>query len=120
MQGGIGLSSEEGGQETGDSVYCIMTQFLLVLHRLNSIYKQTQNSYTCWVSSVACCRRRPARAGLDGGTIKIWDAATGKLQRTLEGHGRRSTRSCVPADGGRLASGLDDGMVEIRGSVSAC
>jgi eukaryotic-like serine/threonine-protein kinase len=44
-------------------------------------------------------------------TVKVWDAATGQLTRTLKGH--TSGVVCVAFDGRRVVSGSEDGMIKV-------
>ena len=47
------------------------------------------------------------------GTVKIWDAVTGKDIRTLKGHDGAVFYACLSPDGTRIASGGDDKYVKI-------
>jgi WD40 repeat protein len=49
----------------------------------------------------------------DDGMIRLWDAATGKLQRTLRGHTKPVRVIAFDPDGKRLASGAEDGTVRM-------
>ncbi|HLZ31918.1 MAG TPA: ABC transporter substrate-binding protein [Chloroflexota bacterium] len=53
-----------------------------------------------------------ATAGSDR-TVRVWDAATGQLQRTLSGHTDRIVRAAFNADGTRLASASLDRTARI-------
>ena len=47
------------------------------------------------------------------GAIKLWDAASGKLLRTLEGHSKEVTSLAFSPDGARIASGSLDHTVKL-------
>jgi WD40 repeat protein len=49
----------------------------------------------------------------EDGTVKIWDAETGKCQQTLEGHGSCVTSVVFSHDSKQLASASNDGTVKI-------
>ena len=49
-------------------------------------------------------------SGLKDGAIKLWDANTGKLKRTLKGHDALVISLSYSPDGGVLASGAKDGI----------
>ncbi len=44
-------------------------------------------------------------SGSDDKTVKLWEARSGKLLRTLEGHQSRVTSVAFDPQGGTLASG---------------
>src|SRR5262249_25718583 len=44
-------------------------------------------------------------------TIRLWDLATGKLRRTLKGHGRTVFAIAFSPDGQTLASPCEDGVI---------
>src|SRR5262245_61373651 len=46
-------------------------------------------------------------------TIKLWDAATGTLVRTFEGHSDWVTSVAFSADGNRTLSGSHDGTIKL-------
>ncbi|KAG8664174.1 uncharacterized protein FPOAC1_013881 [Fusarium poae] len=52
-------------------------------------------------------------SGSGDNTVKIWDAATGACEQTLEGHGDWVRSVVFSADGQRLASGSGDNTVKI-------
>lgn len=52
-------------------------------------------------------------SGGDDETVRVWDANTGTLQRTLTGHSRRVRSVAWSPDGSRLASSGNDGEVRI-------
>ena len=52
-------------------------------------------------------------SGSENNTVRIWDAATGKLQRELQGHGDSVTSVAFSPNGERVASGSDDRTVRI-------
>ena len=49
--------------------------------------------------------------------MRVWDLATGRCQRTMDGHEQRLTAVAVVEDG-RLASGGMDGQLRVWHSVS--
>ena len=51
-------------------------------------------------------------SGSDDNTVKLWEARSGKLLRTLEGHKRVMSVAFDP-QGGTLASGSDDKTVKL-------
>jgi WD40 repeat protein len=57
-------------------------------------------------------------SGSNDGTIKIWDTASGQVQRTLKGHSREVWRVAFSPDGSRLASGSDDGTIQVWDTAS--
>src|ERR1700741_1409424 len=46
-------------------------------------------------------------------TIKLWDAATGRLLRTFEGHARAVHSVALSPDGTRVLSGGDDNTLKL-------
>jgi hypothetical protein len=56
--------------------------------------------------------QRLASACLDG-TVKVWDAATGKESLTLKGHAGSVYSVAFGPDGQRLASASTDGTVKV-------
>ena len=52
-------------------------------------------------------------SGSEDKTVRIWDAATGKLQRELKGHSHFVTSVSFSRDGSRVASGSWDKTVRI-------
>ena len=50
--------------------------------------------------------------------MKLWDAATGKLRVSLEGHTARVTCLAVSPDGQTLASGSIDGTIRLWDPVA--
>jgi WD40 repeat protein len=50
---------------------------------------------------------------VDTATICVWDAASGRLKRTLQGHSRRVWSLAVTPDGTRIVSGGGDGTLRI-------
>jgi WD40 repeat protein len=49
----------------------------------------------------------------DDGTVRLWDAATGKLGRTLQGHAESVLSVAYSADGNRVVSAGADGTARI-------
>ncbi|KAJ5097838.1 hypothetical protein N7532_004839 [Penicillium argentinense] len=52
-------------------------------------------------------------SGSDDNTIKIWDTATGGLQKTLEGHSKLVTTVAFSLDGKQIVSGSDDNTIKL-------
>jgi WD40 repeat protein len=46
-------------------------------------------------------------------TLKVWDLATGRLLRTLEGHASRVRAVAMSGDGTRALSGSDDKTLKV-------
>ena len=61
---------------------------------------------------------RLASAGSDG-TVRLWDAVSGQLTATLEGHTGPVRGVAFAPDGRRLASAGDDGTVRVWDADSA-
>ncbi|MFL5349034.1 MAG: SIR2 family protein, partial [Hyalangium sp.] len=57
-------------------------------------------------------RRRLVSGGADG-TVRVWDASSGKALHVLEGHKRGVSTVAYSPDGARVASGGDDGTVRV-------
>src|SRR5262249_3511263 len=51
--------------------------------------------------------------GSDDGTVRLWDAATGRLRGTLTGHASGVRAVAIAPDGTWLATGSDDGTVRL-------
>jgi WD40 repeat protein len=49
----------------------------------------------------------------DNKTINVWDAGTGRIVRTFEGHARYLLALAFSADGSRIASGDEEGTVKV-------
>ena len=49
----------------------------------------------------------------DDYTIKIWDAKTGKLPKSLEGHTNNIISHCCTPDGNNIVSGSYDRTIKI-------
>jgi WD40 repeat protein len=54
-----------------------------------------------------------ATAGANGPVVSLWDAATGRVAARLDGHEAPVRALAFSPDGGRLASGSDDGTVRL-------
>jgi WD40 repeat protein/DNA-binding SARP family transcriptional activator len=52
-------------------------------------------------------------SGADDGTVRLWNAATGKLERTLRGHGQAVNSVAYSEDGERVLSAGADATVRI-------
>ena len=52
-------------------------------------------------------------SGLSGGQIKLWDARSGELRRTLEGHTSDVYSVAFAPDGNTLASGSEDNAIKL-------
>ena len=52
-------------------------------------------------------------SGSDDKTIQIWDAQSGKLENTLEGHTSSVLSVAYSPDGMRIISGSDDKTIRI-------
>ncbi|MGH9754012.1 MAG: TIR domain-containing protein, partial [Blastocatellia bacterium] len=57
-------------------------------------------------------------SGSDDNTVKLWDAASGKLIRSLEGHQSYVRSVAFSPDGRRFASGSDDKTVKLWDAAS--
>jgi uncharacterized protein YkuJ len=57
-------------------------------------------------------------SGGDDGTLRLWDAASGKELRCFEGHGDWVRSVAFSPDGTRLASGGDDGALRLWDAAS--
>jgi sterol desaturase/sphingolipid hydroxylase (fatty acid hydroxylase superfamily) len=59
-----------------------------------------------------------AVSGNEDGTVKVWDAGTGKEVRTLKGHARAVRGVAISADGRSLVSGSYDKTVKVWDALS--
>ncbi|MET0166214.1 MAG: WD40 repeat domain-containing protein, partial [Vicinamibacterales bacterium] len=57
-------------------------------------------------------------SGSQDKTVKLWDAATGRLLRTFEGHSEAVTAVAFSPDGARLLSGSHDKTVKLWDAAS--
>ena len=57
-------------------------------------------------------------SGSDDHTIKLWDAASGRLLRTFEGHSDWVRSVAFSPDGARIASGTDDQTIRLWDAAS--
>ncbi|RKK81164.1 hypothetical protein BFJ68_g17652 [Fusarium oxysporum] len=80
---------------------------------------QTLEGHDSWVTSmVFSADSQRLASGSDDGTIKVWDAATGKCVHTLEGHSDSVTSMVFSADNQWLASGSNDRAVKVWDAAS--
>ena len=64
-------------------------------------------------------RRRPPGVGLvSDNTVRVWDAASGRCEATLQGHTAAVLSVSWSGDGGRLASGSSDNTVRVWDAAS--
>ena len=52
-------------------------------------------------------------AGSDDGTIRVWDLATGRCARLLEGHANTVRTVVLTPDGQYAVSGSEDGTIRV-------
>jgi WD40 repeat protein len=77
------------------------------------------NPHSLGIKSAAVSRdgKRLVSGGRDN-TVKLWDAATGRLLRTFEGHSDYVTSVAFSPDGARLLSGSDDKTLKLWDAAS--
>ena len=46
--------------------------------------------------------------------IQVWDAVTGEVLSTLEGHSKAVNSVCMSSDGTKIVSGSDDKTVKVN------
>jgi WD40 repeat protein len=66
-----------------------------------------------WVGCVAFASNGLLASGSTDCTVRLQDVTTGKLVRTLSGHGKAVTHLAFSSDGERLASGSEDQTVRV-------
>jgi WD40 repeat protein len=72
-----------------------------------------------WIASVTFSSDGTrALSGSGDQTLKLWDAATGKLIRTFQGHSQPVTSVASSADGARLLSGSWDETMKLWDAVT--
>ena len=57
-------------------------------------------------------------SGNDDGTVNVWNAVTGVIEQTLQGHSNRVKSVAFSPDGTRVASGSKDGTIKIWNVVT--
>ncbi len=69
-------------------------------------------------SVVISCDGTRIVSGADDNTVKVWDAVTGFVLSTLEGHTGKVKSVAISSDGTRIVSGSWDHTVKIWDSVT--
>ncbi len=84
-------------------------------NRVNNItLAQTLKSHSQSVwATVISANGQVLASGSEDNTIKVWDAATGQLQRTLSGHKDTVRALSISGDGKVLASGSGDTTIKL-------
>ena len=81
--------------------------------RFQNVWK-TFSGHTNWVRSLAFSPNgRTIASGSGGGTIRLWDVATGTYRRTLAGHTGWVSSVAFSPDGNTLASGSSDKTIRL-------
>jgi GTPase SAR1 family protein len=78
--------------------------------QLRSVLARLPNQFHCVVWSPDGSKIASSSADR---TVRVWDAESGQLLRTLEGHGNRVSSVAWMGDGHRLASGSDDHTIRV-------
>lgn len=77
-----------------------------------TLAKTLNHSQPVWATAISADGQVLASGSQDG-TIKVWNAATGQLQRTLTGHKDTIRSLAMSADGRILASGSGDTKIKL-------